>query len=213
MNHQVLYFIFGILLFGTIQAAWIDNGNRGGPLKTQYKRQFEGGCFHNMCNDTNGYPEDEIRQLIAKTSGYEKLFGTVTKPYRRISVASRGGLDDDDIPAEKEKNMCRTQPHYTTPKRAQDVHGIWQIVVNGEGMEQLVEYETCEEGAICDADGQIPGYAVSCRAQTITIRLFAFIRTPSGDSELRLKTFPVPAGCYCAMKYNNFRGGRQQIDD
>ncbi|KAK9696639.1 hypothetical protein QE152_g31464 [Popillia japonica] len=51
-----------------------------------------------------------------------------------------------------------------------DVDGVWQFVVNGEGMEQLIEYETCEEGASCDDEVQIPGQTVACRMQEITIR-------------------------------------------
>ncbi|KAK9696644.1 Spaetzle [Popillia japonica] len=268
MNHQVLYFIFCVVLFDAIQAARIDNSNRGGPLKTQYKRQIEGGCFHNMCNDTKDYPADEIRQFIEKTPGFKDLFGTVTKPYRPITLKSRLRPGDDDILEANEKNMCRTRTHYTTPKRAMDVDGVWQFVVNGEGMEQLIEYETCEEGASCDdevqipgqtvacrmqeitirlfafartASGdaelqlksfalsntrpaskegascddevQIPGQTVACRMQEITIRLFAFARTASGDAELQLKSFALPAGCYCAAKVNNLRAGRQRIDD
>ncbi|KAK9674607.1 hypothetical protein QE152_g40996 [Popillia japonica] len=47
---------------------------------------------------------------------------------------------------------------------------------------------------------QIPGQTVACRMQEITIRLFAFARTASGDAELQLKSFALPAGCYCAAK-------------
>ncbi|KAK9696640.1 Spaetzle [Popillia japonica] len=180
MNHQVLYFIFGILLFGAIQAARIDNSNRGGPLKTQYKRQIDGGCFYNMCNHTDDYPEDEIRQLLEKTPSYKELFGTVTAPHRQISVTNRNG-------EEEERNMCGTKVYVTTPRKARDVHDVWQYVVNGEGMEQWIEYETCEEDASCDVEVQVPGHSVTCRVQEIVIRLLAFTKFKCLDT-------PLPAG-------------------
>ncbi|KAI4460163.1 hypothetical protein MML48_6g00004783 [Holotrichia oblita] len=133
-----------------------------------------------MCNETVNYPEDEIRQLVEKTPGYKELFGTILKTNRQVSVEDRNG-DDEETDEEKETNMCGTITHYIAPKIAIDVDGIEHYVVNGDGMEQLVEYETCDKDASCVAAGHIPGHIVSCQIQEVIIRLTVYTKTSNGD--------------------------------
>ncbi|KAI4460162.1 hypothetical protein MML48_6g00004784 [Holotrichia oblita] len=193
--------------FGVIQAAWIDNNNREGTIKKHRKQQIEGGCFYNMCNITDDYPEEEIRQLIERTPAYKQLFGTVLKPkHKDEEIVEIGEYEDVE---DEETNMCGTKTYYIAPKTAIDIHGVKYYVVNGDGMEQLIGYETCAENASCVAEDHIPGVIVSCRIQEIIIKLVVYTTSSSGEPALQLKSFAVPSGCYCAAKFDNFSFFRQ----
>lgn len=90
-----------------------------------------------MCNETDGYPADEIEQMIEKKAEYKELFGTVVAPYK-LRVDNRFG----EIVGEE--TMCKTESIYMLPQKAVDADGAWQIVVNiAEKFEQIVRFEAC----------------------------------------------------------------------
>lgn len=106
-------------------------------IKRYAKREVTGNCIYNMCNETDGYPLDEIREIVEKHEEYRELFGTVVAPFKPI-VESR-------LPeVGREENMCDSQSFYMLPQKAIDTAGVWQTVVNAGGKyQQIVNFEAC----------------------------------------------------------------------
>ncbi|KAK9696630.1 Spaetzle [Popillia japonica] len=164
-----------------------------------------------MCNETDNYPEAEIRKLLKKYPIYKKLFGTVTQLFHKIASKPQSFQLDEEGEKEEHNNICPTQTFYVVPQKAKDVDGNWQHVVNGINMTQMVIYETCAEGATCHSDCHVTGHTVACRTQGLIFKMLVLSQTPGKESDLELKSFSVPIELDLTDLYHLWCSGQNRL--
>ncbi|KRT81509.1 hypothetical protein AMK59_6350 [Oryctes borbonicus] len=194
MRYQILILcISSIILLETTEARRVYDEDHQAlirKIRSYTKRQVDGTCLYEMCNQTSDYPSEEILKVMQKRDEYKEFFGTVMAPYNTFIKSRFGG----------EENMCQSVPVFMLPQKARDVNGVWQTVVNvGEEFQQIVHFEACAEGAECYAQAHLPGgHQTTCAVEEIVFRMI--VLGPDGD--LKMAPFRIPAGCYCKYIFN-----------
>ncbi|XP_063217512.1 protein spaetzle isoform X3 [Bacillus rossius redtenbacheri] len=139
------------------------------------------------CENVNGYPNDQIVQLISKeTSMYKSLFGTdVWMP----EIANRISPDEE---------LCKYNEQIVFPKVGKNKDEKWTWIANTPEFKQGVRVEECQNtNSECQLVSNWPiGYKTECKQKYILRRMLSV----TGDGSPSADDFLFPSCCVCSVK-------------
>ncbi|KAG5874016.1 hypothetical protein JTB14_025798 [Gonioctena quinquepunctata] len=144
-----------------------------------------------LCTNTTLYPKGAIKKLLQKNKKkYAHLSGSVIKPTDEMIPQVRSEYIDS--------NVCRTRQISKRPLVAFDAKMKQKFIVNVEGYQQIVTYETCvDENSACFGNDHWPNdFQTFCKQAYSMVRLVAV----NHSGKLEYAYFPVPSNCVCAYK-------------
>ncbi|KAJ8985636.1 hypothetical protein NQ317_015132, partial [Molorchus minor] len=148
-----------------------------------------------LCNTTKFYPEKEIKKILGRNRRkFEPLSGPVIEPGDLVQMPQiKNSLDEY-----QEVNMCRTRTVTVVPKTGFDVDMKLRYIVNVEGFQQALTYETClDANQDCFGSDLLPfDYKTLCKQTYNIVRLVSL----SEAGKLEYGRFTVPSNCVCSYK-------------
>ncbi|XP_018564217.1 neurotrophin 1-like [Anoplophora glabripennis] len=150
-----------------------------------------------LCNTTKNYPEQEIQRLVERNKKkFAPLSGSVIEPADQLVPQIRNSVEEYE-----EMNMCRTKRVTVMPKTGFDVNMKLRYIVNVQGFEQVLTYETCVDASSeCFGNELLPNdFKTFCKQTYNIVRLVSI----NNSGKLEYGRFTVPSSCVCSYRRDN----------